>query len=114
MSDYRQRAFVPVLLFVAAVVAIVSSLGAPLIPSLAEQLNVSLASAQWALTATLVVAAVASPVVGRLGDGRQRKRMIVGGLALVVLGGAMAAVASSLALLIVGRGCRASVSRCCR
>ena len=92
------------LLFVAAVVAIVSSLGAPLIPSLAEQLNVSLASAQWALTATLVVAAVASPVVGRLGDGRQRKRMIVGGLALVVLGGAMAAVASSLALLIVGRG----------
>ena len=104
MADLRQRAFLPVLFFVGAVVAIVSSMGAPLIPALAEQLNVSIGAAQWALTATLVVAAVTSPLVSRLGDGRLRKRMIVGGLAVVVVGGAMAALASSLAILIVGRG----------
>ena len=104
MGSLRQRAFLPVLFFVGAVVAIVSSMGAPLIPALAEQLNVSIGAAQWALTATLVVAAVTSPLVSRLGDGRLRKRMIVGGLAVVVAGGAMAALASSLAILIIGRG----------
>jgi MFS family permease len=103
MTGFRQRAFVPVLLFVGAVVSVVSSLGAPLIPRLAQSLDVSLSSAQWALTATLVVAAVASPLVGRLGDGRHRKTVIVVCLGLVVLGGALAALASSLIVLIVGR-----------
>ena len=97
------RAFVPVLLFLGGVVSIVSSLGAPLIPRLAERLHASLGSAQWALTATVLVAAVASPLVGRLGDGRHRKRVIVVSLGLVVLGGALAAVSRSLTLLIVGR-----------
>lgn len=99
----RSRAFVPVLLFLGGVVSIVSSLGAPLIPRLAERLHVSLSSAQWALTATLVVAAVASPLVGRLGDGRHRKRVIVICLGLVVAGGALAAATDALAPLIVGR-----------
>ncbi|MDO9352628.1 MAG: MFS transporter [Solirubrobacteraceae bacterium] len=99
----RQRAFVPVLLFVGAVVSIISSLGAPLIPELASELGQSLSNTQWALTATLVVAAVASPLVGRLGDGRHRKHVIVGSLSLVVLGGALAALATSLGVLIVGR-----------
>ncbi|MEN0015009.1 MAG: MFS transporter, partial [Solirubrobacteraceae bacterium] len=103
MSGFRARAFVPVLLFVGAVVSVVSSLGAPLIPRLAVDLHASLASTQWALTATLVVAAVASPLVGRLGDGRHRKRVIVACLGLVVVGGALAALAQSLNLLIAGR-----------
>lgn len=103
VSGLRERAFVPVLLFVGLVVSIVSSLGAPLIPDIARNLDASLSSAQWALTATLVVAAVASPLVGRLGDGRHRKRVIVVCLAAVVLGGVLAAAATSLAVLIVGR-----------
>lgn len=100
----RERAFVPVLLFVGLVVSVVSSLGAPLIPELARTLDASLASTQWALTATLVVAAIASPLVGRMGDGRHRRRVIVVCLGAVVLGGALAALATTLPLLIVGRG----------
>lgn len=99
----RERAFVPSLIFVGAVVAIVSSLGAPLIPRLAQELHTSLGNAQWALTATVVVAGVASPVVGRLGDGRHRKRVIVAGQACVVLGCVLAALANTLPMLIVGR-----------
>ncbi|MFT4034607.1 MAG: MFS transporter [Patulibacter sp.] len=99
----RHRAFVPVLLFLGGVVSIVSSLGAPLIPRLAERLHTSLSNAQWALTATLVVAAVASPLVGRLGDGRHRKRVIVLCMGLVVFGGVLAAATVSLAALIAGR-----------
>ncbi|MBO9534254.1 MAG: MFS transporter [Solirubrobacteraceae bacterium] len=102
-SSLRSRAFVPVLLFLGGVVSIVSSLGAPLIPRLAERLHTSLSSAQWALTATLVVAAVASPLVGRLGDGRHRKRVILGCMGLVVVGGALAAATDALAPLIAGR-----------
>lgn len=103
MTQLRQRAFVPVLLFVGAVVSVVSSLGAPLIPELARDLDESISNTQWALTATLVVAAVASPLVGRLGDGRHRKHVIIGSLSLVALGGALAAIATALPLLIFGR-----------
>lgn len=103
MAALRERAFVPVLLTLGGVVSVVSSLGAPLIPSLARDLGVSVSSAQWALTATLVVAAVSSPLIGRLGDGRHRKRVIVAAQSAVVLGGACAAIASSLGVLILGR-----------
>jgi MFS family permease len=103
VTRFRERALVPVLLFICAVVSIVSSLGAPLIPRLAERLHTSVGNAQWALTATVLVAAVASPLVGRLGDGRHRKRIMLANLAAVVLGGALAAIATTLPLLIAGR-----------
>ena len=103
MQSIRERAFLPVLLFLGAVVSVVSRLGAPLIPSLARELGTSLSNAQWALTATLVVAAVASPLLGRLGDGRHRKRVIVAAQSAVVVGGVLAAVATSIEVLIVGR-----------
>lgn len=106
MVALRERVFVPVLLFIGAVVSIVSSLGAPLIPRLAERLHTSVGSAQWALTATVLVAAVASPLVGRLGDGRHRKQVMLVCLAVVVVGGAFAAVATTLPLLILGRACQ--------
>lgn len=93
----------PVLLFIGLVLSTVSSLGAPLIPELAEMLHTSIGSAQWALTAPVLVAAVASPVLGRMGDGEQRKRLIVICLTAVVLGCALAAVAHSLTMLIAGR-----------
>jgi MFS family permease len=103
VARFRERFFVPVLIFVGGVVSVVSSLGAPLIPRLAERLHTSVGNAQWALTATVLVAAVSSPLVGRLGDGRHRKRVMVVCLGLVVVGGALAAVATTLALLIAGR-----------
>lgn len=106
VNSFRERVFVPVLLFVGATVSIVSSLGAPLIPRLAERLDTSVGNAQWALTSTVLVAAVASPLVGRLGDGRHRKRVMLVCLAVVVVGGAFAAVATTLWLLILGRACQ--------
>ncbi|MGX6447822.1 MFS transporter [Patulibacter sp. S7RM1-6] len=97
------RAFVPGLLFIGTVVSIISSLGAPLIPTLAADLHASLGSAQWSLTATMLVGAVASPVVGRLGDGPWRREVLLLCLACVTAGGVLAALAGSLGILVAGR-----------
>ena len=93
----------PVLVGVTLVVSIISSLGAPLLPSVAGALSISLSSAQWSLTAALLAGAVAAPVLGRLGDGPQRRAAILGTLVVVTAGGVVAGTAQSLPLLIVGR-----------
>ena len=70
-DSLRERLLTPVLVVVTLIVAVVSSLGAPLIPSISDDLHVSLSTAQWSLTATLLVGAVSAPIMGRLGDGRR-------------------------------------------
>jgi MFS family permease len=99
----RSRTLAPVLVFVGLIVSLVSSLGAPLIPTIARELHSSVTSTQWSLTATLLVGAVASPLVGRLGDGPHRKRMMLACLGSVTLGGVLAAVATTVGTLIAGR-----------
>lgn len=103
MSALRHRAFVPGLLFIGTVVSIISSLGAPLIPTIADDLGTSLGSAQWSLTATMLVGAVASPVVGRIGDGPRRREVLITCLVAVTAGGVLSAVAGSLPILVAGR-----------
>ncbi|MBM7808933.1 MFS family permease [Geodermatophilus bullaregiensis] len=97
------RALVAVLVFVGTVVAVISSLGAPLVPAVASATGASLPDAQWSLTATLLVGAVATPVVGRLGDGPHRRRVVLAVLAVVTLGGALAALPLGLGWLVAGR-----------
>ena len=64
MPEARLRLLVPTLVFVGLLVAIVSSLGAPLVPTIAQVDHVSLSSAQWVLTAALLTGALATPVMG--------------------------------------------------
>ena len=95
--------------------AIISSLGAPLIPSISDDLHVSLSTAQWSLTATLLVGAVSAPIMGRLGDGPRRRETLIGGLALVTLGGvARGARAEPRRCSSSAGRCRASASAWCR
>jgi MFS family permease len=96
-------ALVPVLIGVTMVTGVISSLGAPLIPSVASALGITLDSAQWSLTAALLSAAVAAPIMGRLGDGPRRRQTIIGGLAIVFAGSIVAGLAQSLVVLVVGR-----------
>ncbi|MFI9046850.1 MFS transporter [Streptomyces sp. NPDC053427] len=100
----RERALVPVLLSVGMLVAIISSLGAPLIPTIARVDHVSLGVAQWSLTVTMLVGAVATPLMGRLGDGPHRRKVILGGLAVALVGSLLAALPTGFAGLVVGRG----------
>lgn len=104
MPLLRQRALVPVLVFLGMVVAVISSLGAPLVPTIATIDHVSLADAQWSLTITMLVGAVATPVLGRLGDGPRRRSVTLGAAAVVVLGSVLAALPLGFGWLVVGRG----------
>ena len=100
----RERALVPVLVFLGTVVAVISSLGSPLVPTIASVDHVSLSDAQWSLTITLLVGAVATPTMGRLGDGPHRRRVIIGAITVVLLGSVLAALPLGFGFLIVGRG----------
>ena len=97
------RTLTAVLVAVTAVIAVISSLGAPLIPSVARTMHVSLDEAQWSLTVTLLMACVASPIMGRLSDGPHRRSVILSGLTIVLVGSVISGLAHSLAILVVGR-----------
>ncbi|MEU9478701.1 MFS transporter [Streptomyces sp. NPDC048191] len=97
------RTLVPALMFIALVVAVVGSLGAPLITAVAGKFDVSLAAAQWTLTAPLLVGAIATPVLGRLGTGPRRRQVILATLVTVVLGSLLTTVPPSFGWLLAGR-----------
>lgn len=99
----RPAPLLPTLLLVTVVGAVISSLGAPLIPLVAAETDVSLSDAQWSLTAALLVGAVSAPVLGRLGDGPYRKTALVAALAVVAGGCVVAALADALVPLVAGR-----------
>jgi MFS family permease len=99
----RQPALVPALFFVAVVAALVSSLGAPLVPTVATSYGVSVDSAQWTLTITLLAGAVATPTLGRLGDGPHRRRVTMLALTSVFIGSVLAALPFGFAWILVGR-----------
>ena len=83
--------------------ALLQSLVAPALPDIQHALHTSENSVSWILTAYLLSASVATPLIGRLGDmyGKERLLMIV--LALLSVGTLVSAVASSLPLMLVGR-----------
>lgn len=102
-AGWRERALLPVLVFAAMVVSVVGTVGSPLIPTIAGAQGVTLGTAQWVLTVTLLVGAVAVPVTGRLGDGPYRRGVILACLGLVAVGASISALAPSFLVLLVGR-----------
>ena len=85
-------------------VSLMQTLIIPLIPELPSLLHTSASNASWAITATLLTAAVATPVFGRLGDMYGPKPMLIACALMLISGSVIAASTSSLVPLIVGRG----------
>ncbi|WP_421107427.1 MFS transporter [Streptomyces sp. NEAU-S77] len=99
----RANTVVAVLAFAGIVVSLMQTLVIPLIPELPTLLHASAADTTWAITATLLAAAVATPVIGRLGDMYGKRRMLLISLGLLVAGSTVGALSDSLAPMVVGR-----------
>jgi MFS family permease len=99
----RATTVVVTLAFAGIVVALMQTLVIPLIPALPHLLNAAPSDTTWAITATLLASAVATPVVGRLGDMYGKRRMLLASLGLLVAGSTVGALSTSLAPLVVGR-----------
>lgn len=98
------RVLIAVLSAAGISVSLMQTLIIPLIPELPKLLATSPANASWAITATLLTAAVATPVFGRLGDIYGPKRVLIACAVLLTAGSLVCAVTSALVPFIAGRG----------
>ncbi|MES0837064.1 MFS transporter [Nocardiopsis umidischolae] len=99
----RPNVVICVLAFSGIVVSLMQTLVIPLVPVLPGFLGATPGDTTWAITATLLAAAVATPTVGRLGDMYGKRPMLVLSLAVLVVGSVFCALADSLVPMVVGR-----------
>lgn len=96
-------AIISVLATAGILAALMQTLIVPLIGELPTLLHTSASNASWAITATLLAAAVTTPSIGRLGDLYGKRRMLLICALPLALGSVVCALADSLAPMIVGR-----------
>jgi len=99
----RPTAVVAVLAFAGIVVSLMQTLVIPIVPELPRLLDAPASDTAWAVTATLLAAAVATPVTGRLGDMFGKRRMLLISGVMLIVGSVVCALADSLLPMIIGR-----------
>jgi len=99
----RETAIIAVLALSMVSYALVQSMSIPVIGAIADTYGTSEATATWVLTAYLVSAAVATPMLGRLGDLVGPVRIMVLSLGLLAGGCFLAAVAPNIETMIAAR-----------
>ncbi len=92
-----------VLAIAAASFTMLQSLVSPVLPTIQRDLHTTAAAVSWILIAWLLSAAVATPILGRIGDLMGKKRTLIIALAAIVAGSLLAAAAPSITLVIAGR-----------
>src|SRR3977135_501253 len=83
--------------------ALLQSLVVPALPQIQTSLHTTESAVGWVLTAYLLSASVATPIIGRLGDMYGKERLLIIVLVMLAVGTLISAVASSLWLMILGR-----------
>ncbi len=83
--------------------AVLSSAVIPALPTIQHDLHTSETGVTWLLTAYLLAASVGTSILGRLGDMYGKGRVLLWTFVILAVGTLLAAVANSLALVIVGR-----------
>ncbi|MER6103379.1 MFS transporter [Streptomyces sp. NPDC001832] len=103
-AETRSGGVVGILALAGIVAAITQTLVVPLIGDLPKILGTTASNASWVITATLLAAAVATPVAGRLGDMYGKRRMLLVSTVPLIAGSVICALSSSVAPMIIGRG----------
>ena len=105
-----QGAIVAVLAIAGLASSFMFTLVVPIQAKLPELLNASRDDTAWVVTATLLAAAVITPIAGRLGDMYGKRRIVLVLLALLVLGSVIAALSTGIVGVIVGRALQGAVT----
>ncbi|OHV39098.1 MULTISPECIES: MFS transporter [Pseudofrankia] len=100
----RANTLVAVLAAAGTAMSLMQTLMVPLIPKLPTLLHTSSSNAFWAITATLLVGAIANPLFGRLGDLFGKRRLLLIALGTQTVGALICALSSSIVPMVVGRG----------
>lgn len=83
--------------------ALLQSLVTPVLPTIQQALHTDQTTVTWVLTAYLLSASIFTPIMGRVGDVVGKKRIFVVTLAALAIGSLMAAMATSIGVMIVAR-----------
>ncbi|SNR66777.1 MFS transporter [Actinomadura mexicana] len=104
MAGRGGRGLVPLLAFLGVMAYSLSmAVVTPALPQIQHGLHTTPAGAAWALTAMTLSAAVATPVVGRLGDLYGARRVLLAVLAVATAGTVVAALAATVPVMLAGR-----------
>jgi MFS family permease len=103
MSNNPSRLALPVASYAVLLVSALQTLVVPVVANIQADLGVSATSVSWVVTANLLAAAVFTPMLGRLGDLHGRRPVMLAVLGIVLAGSVLAAVTSSLPLLLLAR-----------
>ncbi len=92
-----------VLLVAGLAYAMLASAVIPALPTIQKDLHTTETGVAWVLTGFLLSASVGTAIIGRLGDMYGKERLLVWTLLVLAAGTLLAAVATSLGVLIVAR-----------
>lgn len=82
---------------------LLQSLIVPVLSQVQARFETDQSTVTWVLTSYLLAAAVATPMIGRIGDTVGKQKMLVVTLSLLAVGSAMAALAPTIQWMIVAR-----------
>ena len=94
---------VVVLCFGGLTASLVQTLVIPIQGELPRLLHPSAANTSWVITATLLAAAVAMPIAGRLGDMFGKQRVLLVSSVILLVGSAVCAMSDTLMPMLAGR-----------
>ncbi|NDU73552.1 MFS transporter [Actinomadura sp. DSM 109109] len=104
MAGRGGRGLVPLLAYLGVMAySLPMAVVTPALPQIQHGLHTTPAGAAWALTAMTLSAAVATPVVGRLGDLYGARRVLLAVLAAATAGTVVAALAGTVPVMLAGR-----------
>ncbi|TAK70257.1 MAG: MFS transporter [Actinomycetota bacterium] len=104
LTDPSVRLVLLVVVLSALGYSLLQSLVMPVLPTLQAELGTTTTGVSWLMTAYLLAAAVATPVLGKLGDIHGKKGYLLVSLGALCAGSVVAALAPNLTIMIIGRG----------
>ncbi len=84
-------------------VALLQFMVVPSLPTIQRELGATQSAVAWIVTAFLLSSAVATPIIGKMGDIFGKRRLFIGVFLVLAAGTALGGLASSLPVLIVAR-----------